>query len=163
MYLLETEVVLELRRAKSGRTDPGLAAWAQGVARQDLYISALHLLELESAVARAGVRERGGAAPLRAWLDDQVRPAFEGRILSVTAAIVRRRAQLAYPEHRDGLVAATALEHGLTLVSRNPAAFRAGKVKVFNPWGYRPPEEDADWRQAARAGPLWLRSLFVRG
>jgi hypothetical protein len=62
------------------------------------------------------------------------------------------------------LLASTALEHGLTLVTRNIAAFKAGRVRTFNPWGYSPAaEEDADWRQAARAGPLWLKNLFVRG
>ena len=78
--------------------------------------------------------------------------------------VARRRARLPYADARDALIAATALEHGLTLVTRNVSAFKAGKVKVFNPWGYRPEpaEEDADWRQVARTGPMWLRNLFIR-
>jgi len=90
--------------------------------------------------------------------------AFEGRILPVDAAVVRRRALLPYPDARDGLLAATAVEHGLTLVTRNIAAFKAGRVRTFNPWGYTPTasDEDADWRQAARTGSLWLKNLFVR-
>jgi hypothetical protein len=90
--------------------------------------------------------------------------AFEGRILPVDAAVVRRRGTLPYPDARDGLLAATAVEHGLTLVTRNIAAFKAGRVRTFNPWGYTPAsaEEDGDWRQAARTSSLWLKNLFVR-
>jgi toxin FitB len=160
MYLLDTGVVLELRKAKAGRTDAGLAAWAAGVPRQHLFLSALALLELGNAAAR----EKGSAAALQAWIDGQVLPAFDGRILPIDAAVVRRRAQLPYADGRDGLLAATALEHGLTLVTRNTAAFKQGRVKLFNPWGYTPEDDadDADWGQAARTGPLWLKNLFVR-
>jgi predicted nucleic acid-binding protein len=163
MYLLDTPVVLELRKAKAGRTDAGLATWATGVSRQNLFLSALSLLELESGAARAEKQDRAGGAALRSWIGDQVMPAFEGRILPVDAAVVRRRAQLPYADTRDGLLAATAIEHGLTLVTRQTAAFKGGRVKLFNPWGYTPEDaDDADWRQAARTGPLWLKNLFVR-
>jgi predicted nucleic acid-binding protein len=164
MYLLDTEIVSELGKAKAGRTDPGLAGWAAGTIRQSLFISALTLLELETGAARLERRDRGAGQAVKAWIGDQVMKSFDGRILPVDAAVVRRRAQLAYADSRDGLLAATALEHGLTLVTRNTAAFKAGKVKLFNPWGYTPDaaDEDADWGEASRAGPLWLRNLFVR-
>ncbi len=166
MYLLDTEVVLELRKARAGHTDPGLASWAAGVQAHSLFLSAISLLELESGVARLERNDKARAAALRAWIDGQVMRAFDGRILPVDAAVVRRRGQLPHAIARDGLLAATALENGLTLVTRNLAAFRTGRVKLFNPWGYRAdPADDAesDWRQAARAGPLWLKNLFVRG
>lgn len=164
MYLLDTGVVLELRKAKAGRTDPGLAGWAAGVPRQSLFLSALSLLEIDTGTAAVESKDKAAGAALRAWTDGQLVPAFEGRILAIDSAVVRRRGQLAYPNARDGLVAATALEHGLTLVTRTPAAFKAGRVKVFNPWGYAPDafDEEADWGQAARTGPLWLKNLFVR-
>jgi predicted nucleic acid-binding protein len=163
MYLLDTGVVFELRNAKAGRTDAGLAAWAAGIAREDMYISALALLELEDDAARLERRDKAAGAALRGWIGDQVMRAFEGRILPVDAAVVRRRGLLPYPDARDGLLAATAVEHGLTLVTRNIAAFKAGRVKTFNPWGYTPTaEEDGDWRQAARTSSLWLKNLFVR-
>ncbi|MDB5722078.1 MAG: PilT protein domain protein [Alphaproteobacteria bacterium] len=163
MYLLDTAIVAELRKAKAGRTDPGLAGWAASVGRQSLFISALTLLELETEAAQTERKEKGAGHGLKGWIADQVMPAFDGRILPVDAAVVRRRALLAYSDSRDGLLAATALEHRLTLVTRNVAAFKSGKVKLFNPWGYAPEaDEDADWGQAARAGPLWLRNLFVR-
>lgn len=164
MFLLDTEVVLELRKAKAGRTDPGLTAWASGAARQNLFISAIGLLEIETGAARAERRDKAAGLALRGWIDGQLVPAFEGRILPVDAAVVRRRAQLPYADPRDGLIAATALEHGLTLATRNLAAFKAGRVKLFNPWGYKPEamEDDGDWGQLAKSGPLWLKNLFVR-
>jgi len=163
MYLLDTAVVFELRKAKAGRTDPGLAAWAASAATQNLFLSALTLLELENGAARLEGRDKAAGAALRGWIGGQVMAAFDGRILPVDAAVVRRRGQLAYADARDGLLAATALEHGLTLVTRNTAAFKAGRVKLFNPWGYTPDaDEDDDWGQAARTGPLWLKNLFVR-
>jgi predicted nucleic acid-binding protein len=164
MYLLDTGVVFDLRRAKAGRADQGLAAWAAGVARHSLFISVLTLLELEAAAGRLERRDPAAGAAMRAWVEDQAAKAFDGRVLSVDAAVARRRARLAYADPRDALIAATALEHGLTLVTRNPQAFKAGRVKVFNPSGYAPErtEDDADWGQAARTGPVWLRNLFMR-
>ncbi len=163
MFLLDTPVVLELRKAKSGQTDPGLASWAAGVAAQTLHLSALSLLELENGAARLESRDKAAGAALRGWIGSQVIPAFEERILPVDVAVVRRRGTLPYADARDGLLAATALEHGLTLVTRNTAAFKAGRVKLFNPWGYTPDADaEEDWGLAARTGPLWLKNLFVR-
>lgn len=163
MFLLDTDVVTELRKAKNGRTDAGLCAWAAGTSRQNLFLSALTLIELGNGAAQVERKDKAGGAALRGWIEDQVMAAFDGRVLPVDAAVVRRRAQLPYADSRDGLIAATALEHHLTLVTRHTAAFRAGKVKLFNPWGYSPDDdEDADWRQAGRTGPLWLKNLFVR-
>lgn len=163
MYLIDTPVVLELRKAKAGRTDAGLATWAAGVSRQNLFLSALSLLELETTAAKTEKQDKAGGAALRTWVADQVMPAFEGRILAVDAAVVRRRAHLTLADTRDALLAATAIEHGLTLVTRQIGAFKGTRVKLFNPWGYTPEDEDdADWRLAARSGPVWLKNLFVR-
>ncbi|MBV8379524.1 MAG: type II toxin-antitoxin system VapC family toxin [Paucibacter sp.] len=165
MYLLDTNVVLELRKARGGQSDPGLAAWAARVARQKLFISALNLLEIENAAARLARKDRAAGLLLRQWIDNHVMPAFEGRILPVDAAIVRRRAQLPYANTRDGLLAATALEHSLTLVTCKVEAFRAGRVKLLNPVGVRMQpavDDDEDWGQSAQAGQQWLKNLYVR-
>jgi predicted nucleic acid-binding protein len=165
MYLLDTAVVLELRKARSGEADAGLAAWAAGVSRERLFLSALSLVELGGLAAKAAQSDKSKGAALRAWIDDQVVPAFEGHILPLDAAIARRRATLAVADTRDALLAATALEHGLTLVTRNPAAFKRARVRLFDPTDYEPESaaSGGDWREAARSGPLWLRNLFVRG
>lgn len=164
MYLVDTGIVLELRKAKSAQSDPGLTAWAAGIARQKLFISALNLLELENAAARLGRKDRAAGLLVREWIDKHVMPAFDGRILPVDAKIVRRRGQLPYANTRDGLLAATALEHGLTLVTRRVASFRIGRVKLLNPSGHslHPAEDDEDWGQGAQTGHLWLKNLYVR-
>ena len=159
MFLLDTPVVLELRKGKSERIDAGVAGWAGGIPRQQLFISALSLMELENSVARVN------SPVFRSWLDDQVMSAFEGRILPVDATVAKKRASVALSDNRDALMAATALVHGLTLVTRNAAAYRASRLKLFNPWGYAPgdAEDPADWRQAAKeASPVWLKNLFLR-
>lgn len=165
MYLLDTDIVFELRNAKAGATDPGLAAWAVGAPRASLFISALTLLELETAVAQVERRDKAAGLALRTWLDNQVAQAFEGRILPVDAAVARGRTRVALADSRDALLAATALEHGLTLVTRKVAAFKVNRLKVFNPWGYKPeaPDDGEDWGVAAKAGSQWLRNIFVRG
>lgn len=165
MYLLDTPVVLDLRKARGGEADEGLAAWAAGIARERLFLSAITLVELQGVAAKAARRDKAAGAALRGWIDEQVVPAFEGHILPLDAAVARRRGQLAITETRDALFAATALEHGLTLVTRNKAAFKGARVRIFDPAGYKPVEavDDADWRSAARSGSLWLRNLFIRG
>jgi predicted nucleic acid-binding protein len=164
MYLLDTPIVFELRKARAAQTDPGLAAWAAGVARERLFLSAISLVELEASVAHALRRDKARGLALRSWIDDRVVPAFEGHILPLDAAVARRRGQLPIAETRDALFAATALEHGLTLVTPNAAAFKGARLKLFDPRGYQPDEveDDEDWRDAGRSGPLWLRNLFIR-
>jgi len=165
MYLLDTDIVFELRNAKTGDTDPGLAGWAASVARSSLFISAITLLELETGAARVERKDKAAGLVLRAWLNDQVAGAFEGRILPVDAAVVRARGRLHLTDARDALLAATALEHGLTLVTRDVAAFKVNRLKLFNPWGYKPEalDDSEDWGQAAKASSQWLRNIFVRG
>lgn len=162
MFLLDTPIVFELRGARAGRAEAGLTAWASGVARERLFLSALTLVELEASAAEALRRDKAAGAVLRSWIDEQLLPAFEGHILPLDAAVARRRGQLALSETRDALFAATALEHGLTLVTRNTAAFRGARVKLFDPRGYTADADEGDWRDAARTGPLWLKNLFVR-
>ncbi|ESQ83790.1 hypothetical protein AEAC466_11525 [Asticcacaulis sp. AC466] len=167
MYLLDTPVITELRKAKSGRCDDNVMRWAAGVARQNMYMSAIGLLELENSVVKIERKDRNQGAPLRLWLDEQVMKAFDGRILAIDAVVVKKRAALPeYKSDRDALLAATAQVHGLTLVTRNVAVFKTTKIKLFNPWGYAPNADvagdDADWQQAARTGSQWLKSLFLR-
>jgi len=164
MFLLDTGIVLELRKAKAGQADAGLMAWAAGIPRQKLFISALNLLEIENAAARLGRKDRAAGLVVREWIDERVMPAFEGRVLAVDAAVVRRRAQLPYANTRDGLLAATALAHGLTFVTHRVSAFRAGRVKLLNPSGYvaQPTEEDEDWAHGTQTGHQWLKNLYVR-
>ena len=165
MYLLDTPIIAELRKARTGDTDPGLILWASRVARPSLFISALSLLEIEGGIAQVAKRDKPAGDTLRTWLDNHVMAAFDGRILPVDAAVAKRRGQLTLSDSRDALMAATAQVHGLTLVTRNVSAFKSSRVKLFNPWGYHPddPAEDAtDWRESTKTGPLWFKNLFLR-
>ncbi len=137
MYLLDTNVVSELRKAKSGKANSKVTAWAGGVAASSLFLSAITILELETGVLLVERRDPTQGTILRAWLESRVLPAFSGRILAVDTAVALRCAKLHVPDprsDRDALIAATALVHGLTVVTRNVADFEATGVGLFNPW-----------------------------
>jgi len=137
MYLLDTNVVSELRKIRLGCADAQVAQWADSVAATDLYLSVITLQELEIGVLLAERRDPLQGAVFRVWLDRHVLPAFAGRVLPVDAAVAWRSAQLHVPNPqpvRDGLIAATALVHGMTVVTRNTADFLPTGVRLRNPW-----------------------------
>ena len=140
MWLLDTNVVSELRRVRLGKADPQVAAWADSVAAADLYLSVITLQELEIGVLLLERRDPTQGRLLRTWLDRQVLPAFDGRVLPVDGAVALRSAALHVPNPRpvrDGLIAATALVHGLGVVTRNTADFEPTGVRTLNPWRAR--------------------------
>lgn len=164
MYLIDAEVVLDLRHARADGADAALAAWAQRVSRQSMFLSALSLVELENAASLAARQAKAAGAAWRAWIDEQLLPAFDGRIVPVDQAVARRRATLAIEPDRDALLAATALEHGLALVTYHPATFRTARLKLIDPRRAAPDaDEGVDWRKATRSRGPWLRNLFIRG
>ena len=137
MYLLDTNVVSELRKVKSGRADPNVTRWAGRVLTPELYLSVVTVQELEHGVLLKERRDATQGALLRTWLDAQVIPAFAGRLLPVTVPIARQCAALNVPDprpQRDGLIAATALVHGLTMVTRNVRDFQGTGVTLLDPW-----------------------------
>lgn len=131
-------MVSELRKAKSGRADPAVVAWTKFVQASELFVSAITILELETGVLQIERRDAVQGSLLRAWLDQQVLPGFTGRILAVDTAVARRCARLHVPDpraERDVLIAATAIVHGMTVVTRNVADFAPTGVPVLDPWG----------------------------
>lgn len=137
MYLLDTNVVSELRKAKSGKADANVVAWAASVPPLSLFLSVITVLELETGVLLVERRDPAQGGVLRIWLNDHVLPAFAGRILAVDTVVAQRCARLHVPNpraDRDALIAATALTHGLTVVTRNVADFAPAAVQVLNPW-----------------------------
>jgi len=140
MYLLETNVVSELRKVRTGKADARVTAWAQATPASEMFLSAISVLELELGILLVERRDRAQAALLRVWLDQHVLPAFDGRILPVDTAVARHCAKLHVPDpraERDALIAATALVHGLTVVTRNVGDFEATSVGLLNPWAER--------------------------
>ena len=137
MYLLDTNVVSELRRAKAGKANKNVTAWAAKVPAGGLFLSAITILELEIGVLLVERRDPAQGAILRVWLDNHVLPAFAGRVLAVDTAVAQRCAWLHVPDPRagrDALIAATALTHGMTVVTRNVADFEPTGVPVLDPW-----------------------------
>jgi predicted nucleic acid-binding protein len=137
MYLLDTNVISEIRKIRFGSANKNVAKWADDVDARELYLSVITVEELEIGVLLLERRDPKQGSVLRAWLDQQVLPAFEGRILEIDMAIVLRSAHLHVPNPkplRDGLIAATALVHSMTVVTRNVDDFKMAGVKIFDPW-----------------------------
>lgn len=137
MYLLDTNVVSELRKAKSGKADANVVTWASSVPSASLFLSAISILELELGILLLERRDPKQGQSLRRWLETHVLPSFEGRILAVDVAVARQCAQLHVPDpcsERDALIAATALAHGLVMVTHNVKDFKATGVEIADPW-----------------------------
>lgn len=135
MYLLDTNVLSELRRRR--RADPDVLAWAAAMAEASAFISVISLFEIERGILLAERRDPGQAAHLRRWLETRILAEFDDRILPVDEAVALRCARLHVPDprpDRDALIAATALVHGLTVVTRNMTDFEGTGVALINPW-----------------------------
>lgn len=140
MYLIDTNVVSELRKAGTGKANRSVTKWAQGVSASSMFISVVSMLELELGILLMERRDAAQGALLRAWMEQQVVPAFEDRVLAVDAVVARRCAALHVPNpqsYRDSLIAATALIHGMTVVTRNVSGFEPTGVAVLDPWHLR--------------------------
>lgn len=135
MFLLDTNVISELRRGP--RVDSHVAAWVDSVQQSELYLSIMTVFELELGVALLERRDPQGAIPLRRWLDGKVLPQFANRVFQVDLVVARRAATLHVPVRRpwrDAFIAATAIVHGLTVVTRNVSDFEQIGVALINPW-----------------------------
>lgn len=135
MYLLDTNIVSELRRPE--RANDGVLRWIGSTDVDSMYVSALTLMEIHIGVLRAERRDAATGRVLRQWLDERVVPSFAGRVLAVDGPVALLCARLHVPDarpERDALIAATALVHGFTVVTRNTGDFAATAVPVLNPW-----------------------------
>ena len=135
MFLLDTAVISELRRLD--KADRIVVAWASSIPAASFFLSAISILEIELGALLIARKDAAQRAILRSWIDDQIPPRFEARILAVDTAVAQRCARLHVPDpraERGALIAATATVHGLTLVSRNVADFESTGVALLNPW-----------------------------
>ena len=141
MFLLDTNVISELRKVRSGRANENVTKWVRTVAPQSLFLCVMVVQELEICTILAEHRDPAQGALLRAWLETRVLPDFAGRIFHVDLAVTRRSAALHVPNPRpvrDAIIAATSLVHGLTVATRNRADFESTGVRILNPWDQPP-------------------------
>ncbi len=137
MYLLDTHVISELRKAKSGKSNKNVIAWAKAISPSNLFLSVITILELETGILLLERRDPAQGAVLRSWLNAHVLPVFSERILSIDVAVAQRCAKLHVPNprsDRDAIIAATALVHGMIVVTRNVCDFDQTGVEILNPW-----------------------------
>ena len=137
MFLVDTNVISELRKATLPKVDKNVLAWANSIPPSSLYLSSITILELEMGILLVERRDPTQGRILRSWLDAHVLPAFRERILPVDTVVAQRCARLHVPDprpDRDALIAATALVHGMTMVTRNVHDFTTTGVETVNPW-----------------------------
>jgi predicted nucleic acid-binding protein len=137
MFLLDTNVISELRKAGDGNADANVVSWSSSVVATRLYLSAITVMELELGILRLERRDTIQASRLRRWMNNHVLAEFSERILPIDLPVALRCAQLHVPDprpDRDAYIAATALVHGMTVVTRNVIDFSPTGVRVSNPW-----------------------------
>lgn len=138
MFVLDTNVVSELRKVRGGKANQGVAAWAEQVSSAELFISAITIHELEHGVLLMERSDPMQGALIRTWLDQSVAGAFRDRVLPVDERVARRAAALHVPDpmpFRDALIGATALVHDMAVVTRDRKDFeRFHGLRVLNPW-----------------------------
>ena len=130
-------MISELRKLGDGKADVRVAAWVSGRDAASFYISALTLMELETGILRIERRDAGQGERLRTWMDRHVLPEFVERTLPVDSAVALKRARLHVPDprvERDALIAATAIVHEMTVVTRNVTDFETTGAAVVDPW-----------------------------
>jgi predicted nucleic acid-binding protein len=135
MYLLDTNVVSELRKAS--RADAAVRTWAENTPAGSFWLSVITVLELEIGVLRMERRDAAQGAQLRRWLEEGVLTRFNERMIDLDVVITRESARLHVPDprpERDALIGATALTRGLTVVTRNVGDFEPMGVALLNPW-----------------------------
>ena len=132
MYLLDTNIVSELRRTKP---HAGVVRWIQSISDSDLYISAVTLAEIQAGIELTREQDPLKAKEIESWLD-QLADSFS--VLPMDGAAFRKWSRLMHRTsdtlYEDAMIAATAQVHGLKIATRNVADFQALGFEVFNPF-----------------------------
>ncbi|HRY00263.1 MAG TPA: type II toxin-antitoxin system VapC family toxin [Xanthomonadaceae bacterium] len=137
MFLLDTNVISEQRKLADGKADPNVARWTQGTPAEACFISVVTVMELEIGILRVERRDSAQGRRIRRWLDEIILPTFDHRILPIDTSVAKHSAALHVPDPRpwnDAMIVATALVHGMAVVTRNEADFANCGVALINPW-----------------------------
>jgi len=137
MFLLDTNVISELRKVGDGKADARVTAWVADADAASFFLSALTLMELEIGILRLERRDVLQGQVLRTWMDTRVLPEFQERTLPVDPAVALTCARLHVPDpraERDALIAATAIVHNMAVVTGNVSDFEKTGVDVIDPW-----------------------------
>lgn len=136
MYLLDTNVISELRKLSNGKADPVFAQWFDAIAPDILYTSVITLFEIENGILLLERRDPSQAKILRDW-SEKVRTSLHGRILSIDEPVAMHCAATFVPNPRpwrDAFIGSTAAVHRFTLVTRNVRDFQGLDIDIVNPW-----------------------------
>jgi len=137
MFILDTNVVSELRKANSGKANANVVAWASRTPAPLMFLSVISILEIELGILQIERRDAVQGNRLRDWLENQVLRVFAEKTIIFDVQIARQCAALHVPDprsERDVIIAATALVHNMTVVTRNGSDFEATGVNLLNPW-----------------------------
>jgi len=137
MFIIDTNVISEIRKKGSGKADQNVIKWAESVDSSEIFLSSITILEIEIGILIAERKDKKKGAIFREWLHNIVIPEFKDRVLSFGLEEFLRCASLHVPDkcsERDSIICATAIVHNMTVVTRNVKDFPKGKVKLLNPW-----------------------------
>lgn len=137
MYVLDTNIISELRKVIAGKGDQSVTNWFKSVPYHQLYISAISIMEIEIGILSKERKDPQQAKILRAWFDNYVLPEFSDRTLNIDKSVALCCANLHVPNprsERDALISATAIANGMTIVTRNVKDFQVTGVRIINPF-----------------------------
>ncbi len=137
MFLLDTNVVSELRKAPAGKADVNVVKWSSSVSSSSLYVSVITLMELQTGILLKERKDPDQGQLLHVWFNTKVLSAFESRVIPVDIEVALKCAALHVPSRRpdrDTFIAASAMVHGMTVVTRNVKDFHGTKAEILNPW-----------------------------
>lgn len=139
MYLLDSNVISEIRKIPSGKANQQVKQWAESCPAGDMFLSVITLMELNKGILSMKRKDAVQGQHLEDWFRYQVLPSYQGRILPITGKIALCCSSLHVPNPQpafDSLIAATALVHDLIVVTRNIKDFGVTGVNLINPFDF---------------------------
>ncbi|MCW9732591.1 type II toxin-antitoxin system VapC family toxin [Avibacterium sp. 20-15] len=137
MYFIDTNVLSEIRKIKSGKANQGVINWLSEINEQQIYTNIIVMMELERGILAKERKDPWQGKILRQWFEHTIKTGFSNRILHLNDKTAKICATLHIPDHcpeNDAWIAASAIQYGLTLVTRNTADFSRMGVKLLNPF-----------------------------